>query len=134
MTAPPCASSTTSGSADYEALERLASDIGDDLEVLSRCRTVRPASSVAAATINLGIDCAMLAPVGQECQDLDSSVLDRWSQVLYRHRRHRRPAEPGPYVGGISAREPDLQPGHRGDPHQASFDPARLLSRIGACC
>jgi hypothetical protein len=59
-------------------------DLADDLEVLSACRTVKPASSAVAAMMKSGMQGR---GAGRGRQDLDRAVLDR--------RGLERPLSPG---------------------------------------
>ena len=74
----------------------------------------------------------MPAAVGQFGEDLHGAVLDGRGQVLYRHRRYGRPAQPGlqvlPGAGGVA----DFQPADGGDPDQAALDAASPVGCVRA--
>ncbi len=66
---------------------------------LSKCRTVSPASSAVAAMVRSGTDGARCWPrSGEQGEDFDGPVLDRWGEVFHRHRGDGRLAQPGPQV------------------------------------
>ena len=66
---------------------------------LSTCRTVSPASSAAGGDDQVADGGgAVLAPVGQQGQDLNRAILDRRGQVFDGHGGQRRPLQPYPQI------------------------------------
>jgi S-adenosyl methyltransferase len=54
------------------------------------------------------------------------------SQVLHRHRRNRRLAQPGPQVLRCPGQVADFEPCDGRDPHQAALDPAGPVGGVVA--
>ena len=74
----------------------------------------------------------MLAAVGEQGEDFNGSVLNGRGEVLHRHRRNRRLAQPGAQVdpgpGGVA----DLKACDGSDPDQSALDPAGPVGGVAA--
>ena len=83
-----------------QALDRLASEVGYDIEVLVEMQHGEPGEFRGSRGEQVRHrNCPMLASVGEKGQDLARPVLDSWCDVLDRHRRQRWPGKSGAQVG-----------------------------------
>jgi hypothetical protein len=82
-----------------QAFQGLAGDLGDEVEVLVEVQHRQPGEFSGRRDDQIGYGrSTMLAPVGEQRQDLHGPVLDGRGQVLHRHGRQRRALEPCPQL------------------------------------
>ena len=87
-------------SSRVQALDWLPRDVGDDLEVLIEVQDGKPGEFRDSGDDQVGQGGrAVLAPVSEQRENLDSPVFDDRSQVLHGHRPQRRQPKTGTQLG-----------------------------------
>lgn len=115
-----------------EALDRLAGQFGDHLEVLVKVEDGQPGELSGGRDDHVSDrGCAVLPEVCQTQLHFKSSVLDGRCLVFHGHGRQRRSTDGRAQVWTRACAVADLQAGDGADAHQSQFDLLGPLGSIG---